>query len=135
MALIPQSSAGLPPAILAGAIALATGFGVWVALSLGGERIVEAWDTNAYFDVGIWVMALAVAVAGFVAPRRVWRWSLWMVAGHVLGIIAVHPPGMGLGLLPLAILIMYLPMTVLLVIPALIGGMVRVRGWDRELLA
>jgi hypothetical protein len=80
-------------------------------------------------------MALAAAVAGFVAPRRVWRWSLWMVAGHVLGIIAVHPPGMGLGLLPLAVVIVFLPMTVLLVIPALIGGMVRLRGWDRELVA
>lgn len=135
MALIPHSSAGFPPAILAGAIALAAGFGVWVVLSLGGERIVEAWDTNAYFDVGIWVMAVAAAVAGFVAPRRVWRWSLWMVAGHVLGIVAVHPPGMGLNLLPLAIVIMFLPMTVLLVVPALIGGVVRLRGWDRALLA
>jgi hypothetical protein len=36
MALLPHASAGLPPSILAGAIALTAGFGVWVVLSLGG---------------------------------------------------------------------------------------------------
>jgi hypothetical protein len=108
----------------------ATGFVMWVALSIlggggassSGFRLGDAWDTNAYFYVATPLMALAVAAAAFLHPERAWRWSLWLVAGHQMGVLLL-----GLGMqsgLSLVILTLALGalLAVLFAIPALAGA-------------
>ena len=110
------------------------GFGLitWVALSIVGgltaepsRGLREAWDTGAYFWLGVPLMALAVAFAAFVRPRRPWRWPLWLVAGHQLGVLLVGL-GMqsGLSLILLTIILAVL-LAVLFAIPALLGAVAR----------
>ena len=127
---------------VASALAAGAGFAVWVSISVlsggmwNGSLVVrEAWDTPAYFSVGLPVLAVAGAVAGFLAPRRVWRWPLWIAVGQALGMALVHPPGTDLGLLPLALIFAGLPLIVILFVPAIAGGILRLRGWHGGLLA
>jgi hypothetical protein len=112
-----------------GLLLAAVGLAVWVGLSIlggvseGGLRLREAWDTAAYFYLGVPVMAVAVAAAAYVMPHRVWRWPLWLVGGHQLGIILV-----GLGMQSgLSLFILTLILAVLLAaaftVPALIGSL------------
>jgi hypothetical protein len=108
----------------------ATGFVAWVGLSVmsgygaaeSGFRLRAAWDTDAYFYIGAPVMALAVAAAAFLHPERAWRWSLWLVAGHQMGVLLL-----GLGMqsgLSLVILTLALGalLAVLFAIPAFAGA-------------
>ena len=107
------------------------GFGVWIALSIIGGlnsdeatfRIREAWDTAAYFYFGLPLMAVAVAIAGFIKPNRVWRWPLALVTGHMAGVLVL-----GLGMqsgfsLILLTLILAILLCVLFAVPAAIGAM------------
>jgi hypothetical protein len=51
---------------------------VWVGVSIySGEE--EAWDSNAFFIIGLPTMMLASAVAGYIEPNRAWRWGLGAV--------------------------------------------------------
>ena len=106
------------------------GFLIWIALSLvvgfgasaEGFRLREAWDTEAYFYVGVPVMSLVVGVAGFLNPERVWRWALWLAAGHQTGVLVL-----GLGMqsgLSLIILTLALGslLAVVFALPALAGA-------------
>ncbi len=117
------------PLALGFAIASA-GFLVWILLSViggfgasGAEfRLREAWDTDAYFYVGVPIMALAVGTAGFLHPERAWRWALWLAAGHQAGVLVL-----GLGMqsgLSLIILTLALGslLAVIFAIPALAGA-------------
>ena len=107
------------------------GFVMWTALSVIGGlvsdesafRLREAWDTAAYFYIGIPVMAFAVGIAAFMRPERAWRWPLWLVAGHQTGVLLVGL-GMQSGLsLILLTLILAVLLTALFFVPALIGSM------------
>jgi hypothetical protein len=113
-----------------GALLAGLGFTVWLGLSVWagfdtGEprfRLREAWDCSAYLYVGLPVMVAAVAVAGFEQPQRVWRWPLWLVAGHQLGMLLV-----GVGMqsefsLLLLTAILAIMLAAFLFIPALIGS-------------
>jgi hypothetical protein len=118
-----------------------TGFAVWAVLSFAGGRmydgryfVPEAWDTPAYFSFGVPILLAGAAVAGFLAPVRVWRWALAVVAGHVVAMVLIHPPGTGLGLLPLAIVLIGLPMTFILTVAATVGGVIGRRGWSGSIL-
>lgn len=122
-----------------GLLLAATGLMVWTGISIWGGisgqdaafRTREAWDTQAYFYFGMPVMAVAVAIAAFYMPRRVWRWPLWLVAGHQIGVLLV-----GLGMqsgLSLVILTMMLAilLTVFFSVPALVGSMLARRVTQR----
>jgi hypothetical protein len=107
------------------------GFVMWTALSVFGGlaadesafRLREAWDTAAYFYVGIPVMALAVGVAAFIRPEQAWRWPLWLVAGHQTGVLLIGL-GMQSGLsLILLTLILAVILTVFFFVPAFLGAM------------
>lgn len=120
----------LPPSLSTGLMLAATGLVVWTGLSvlsgIGGEhgfRLREAWDTSAYVYVGLPAMALAVAIAAFSMPDRFWRWPLWLVAGHQLGVLFVGI-GMqsGLSLIILTALLSVL-LAVFFAVPALIGSL------------
>lgn len=106
-------------------LALWTGLSVWGGI--GGEsgfRLREAWDSAAYFYVGLPIMALAVAIAAYHAPQRIWRWPVWMVAGHQVGVLLVGI-GMqsGLSLIILTALLAVL-LTAFLLVPAAVAWLV-----------
>jgi hypothetical protein len=117
------------PAVAAGLWLAAVGFAVWIGLSvwggIGGEgfRLREAWDTPPYFYIGLPAMALAVAAASYRFPERIWRWPLWLVAGHQVGVLLVGvgmQSGLSLVILTLALAVL---LAALLIMPALAGAL------------
>lgn len=116
----------------------ATGLAVWIGLSVwagtsgdDGFRLREAWDSEAYFVLGVPLMALAVAFAAYAAPERIWRWPLWLVGGHQIGVLLVGL-GMQSGLsLVLLTLILAVLLTTAFAVPAFIGGLVARRMTER----
>ena len=118
------------PAV-AGIVLAALGLVVWTGLSVWAGfattelsfRLREAWDTPAYFYVGLPLMVSAVAIAGFIRPERAWRWPLWLVAGHQAGVLLV-----GLGMQSeLSLLILTLMLAIILTgffaIPAMLAAL------------
>jgi hypothetical protein len=113
-------------------VSVLAGFGLvlWIGLSVwagfaGQEtafRLREAWDAPAYFYVGLPLMVVTVAVAGFMRPERAWRWPVSLVAGHQVGLLLV---GLGmqseLSLLILTLLLAAM-LAAILFIPALLGS-------------
>ena len=115
------------------AVSVVAGFCVWAGLSLiGGVR--EAWDAPAYWLVGLPILAAVSGIAGYFVPVRVWRWPVFIGLGQILGMIVLNP-GPGWGLLPLMLAFVMVPLIIILTIPALIGGSIARKGWDRALLA
>lgn len=103
------------PVSSAAVLIAAEGFAVWALFSTlpllaGGPAIREAWDTNAYWSLGLPVLMLSVAAAGALSAESPWRLAAAAVAGHFLGMLAVHPAGNSLGLLPLTLAFIGLPM-------------------------
>ena len=122
-----------------GLILAATGLVVWTGLSAWGGlagpddyRLREAWDTQAYFALGLPLMALAVAMAGFYIPERIWRWPLWLVGGHQLGVLMIGL-GMqsGVSLLLLTVMLGVL-LAVIFALPALAGSLLARRVVERS---
>lgn len=122
-----------------GLLLASIGWTVWTALSMWGGmdlnemrmQLREAWDTQAYFYVGIPVMAIAVAMAGYHMPERVWRWPLWLVGGHQLGVLMIGL-GMQSGLsLFILTLILAILMVAFFTMPALAGSILARRMTER----
>ena len=105
-------------------LALWTGLSFWAGLATDelGFRLREAWDAPAYFYVGMPLMMAAVGIAGFMQPRRAWRWPVSLVAGHQVGMFVV---GLGMQSGP-SLLILTLALAIILAaflfIPALLGS-------------
>jgi hypothetical protein len=92
-------------------------------------RIREAWDTVPYFAVGLPIMFVVQAIVAYLDSAHPLRGPLWLIGGHALGVALVHPANTGLGLLPLAILFVGVPLYVLFVVAALVGrGLARAAG-------
>jgi hypothetical protein len=85
-------------------------------------RIVEAWDTTLYWAASLPAMIVVAAVAGAVAGLRLWRVPLWLLAGHGLAMVLVHPAGTGLSLLPFTLALIGLFLYPLLWLAAFAGG-------------
>jgi hypothetical protein len=127
--------------IFATGLALAAGFAVWASLAYASGRVIdgafafrEPWDTSAYATIGLPVFALAAAVAGYIAPSRVWRWAALIVVGQAIGMAVVRPPGSDLGLIPVTLIFIGVPLVVALTIPGAIGAAAARRRWDRAIL-
>ncbi len=120
---------------LVGPLLATIGFVTWMSLSAVGGlqqgaegapfRLREAWDTTAYFVVGLPMMAFCVGLAGFAMPERFWKWPLWLVGGHQAGVLLA-----GLGMQSgVSLLILTMILSVLLAtffeIPALVGAIAR----------
>ena len=138
-----EPAAGVPPRrpVAAAALCAATGFLVWAVLSFASGHTVddrfvvrEAWDSGPYWVAGLPLVALIAAVAGFMVPRRVWRWPAWAALGQALAMALVHPPGTEPGLVPVAALFIGIPLVLLMTVPALIAGVAARRGWSLDLL-
>lgn len=99
---------------LAAIVSLAGGICVWVGFSLAGG-VREAWDTAAWWSLGLPSLAIVSGFAGYLSPVRVWRWPLFITGGQLLAIIAVAatgPNGADFGLLPLALVFVMLPLVI-----------------------
>jgi len=53
------------------------GLVVWILVSQVAHQ-KEAWDSSYYFTIGLPVMFAASAVAGYIEPKRPWRWGLFV---------------------------------------------------------
>ena len=103
------------PVPSAAAALAAEGFAIWALFSTlpllaGSPAIREAFDTNVYWSLGLPVLMLSVAAAGAFSAESPWRLAAAAVAGHFLGMLAVHPAGNGFGLLPLTLAFIGLPL-------------------------
>lgn len=106
------------------------GLAVWIGLSVwggiiagSGFRLREAWDTAAYFYFGLPLMVVAVGLSGFARPDRPWRWPLWLVGGHQIGVLLIGL-GMqsGLSLIILTTMLAVL-LAVFFAVPAFLGAL------------
>jgi hypothetical protein len=117
----------------AGFILAAEGFALWAFFStlpllMGGRGIREAWDTGLYWSVGVPLLLVSVAAAGFLSREAPWKLALWPIAGHALAMAIVSKSGTDLGLLPLAIMLIGLPAFVLFFGAAVLGRRLRGTG-------
>ena len=99
----------------AAALLAVEGFAVWAVFSTlplltGAAGIREAWDTNAYWSLGLPVLMLSVAAAGAFAPNSPWKLAAWAVAGHFLGVLLIAKSGTSFALLPLTLVFVGLPL-------------------------
>ena len=111
-----NTSQQMPMMVVGPALALA-GFAVWTVFSLlpgltqpsGAFRIREAWDTGAFWMVGVPLIGIAQLVAGAIGAGGLLRQPLWTLGGFFAGLLAVHPKGNDFGLLPLAVIFVGVP--------------------------
>jgi len=110
--------------IIARAMLFTAGFLLWAmsALIPHSDRIREGWDNPAYWNIGMPLMLVLQVAAATIPGERFWRAPLWMLSGHALAIVLIHPTGNGLGLLPLAIMIIGLPAYAFLIAASLLGS-------------
>jgi len=108
---------------IARVVLFVAGFLLWAVTSTYpmADRIREGWDDSAYWQIGVpLVLATQLAAAIFSAERPSLA-PLWVLSGHALAVLLIHPPGASLGLLPLTIVFIGLPSYATLFIAAMIG--------------
>jgi len=97
------------------ALLAAEGFAAWAAFSTvplftGSAGIRVAWDTNAFWSLGLPLLMVSVAAAGMLSKESPWRLAAAAVAGHFLGVVLIAKAGTGLSLLPLTVALVGMPM-------------------------
>jgi hypothetical protein len=111
-----------------GTILASAGFGVWALISLmpllAGYGIREGWDIAPYWIVGVPLLLVLHGVAGALMTEGFWRLPFWTIGGHIAGMMLIHPTGMGLGLLPFAVVLIGIPMYIILFLATMTGRMV-----------
>lgn len=75
---------------------------VCLAISMATGRR-EAWDSEAYFYLGIPIMCAVIFVIGYRFPDRPWRWAMSMAAGQAFALVMA---GNSLSLWPLSLVAM-----------------------------
>jgi len=111
----------------------AEGFAVWAVFSTvpwlsGSAGFREAWDTNAFWSLGLPVLMVSLAAAGALTQQSPWRLAAAAVAGHFLGVVLIAKAGSGLNLLPLTVTLVGLPMF------AVLAGFGWAGRWLRHLI-
>jgi hypothetical protein len=111
-------------------LALAS-FAIWVLFAvlpmLFGGAVREAWDTAPYWTVGVPLLLLSVALAGYASGAAPWKLALWAACGHIVAMMLTASDGASLGLLPLAIVVVGLPMFAALTAMAWLGRKIGMR--------
>ena len=107
----------------AAAIAATTGFVGWAIFPLGGIR-GEAWDSGLWWVVVLPLLALVAGILGYIVPQRVWRWAAAILGGQLLAMILMRPAGADLGLFPLTVVFVLIPLGLIFTALALVGGAV-----------
>ncbi len=98
-----------------GAVLAVAGFCAWAVFSLlplltGAGRIKEGWDTPPYWLIGIPTLIALHVLAGALADVRSSRLPLWTISGHIVAMVLIQKSGVNLGLLPIAIVLVGVPM-------------------------
>ena len=103
------------------------GFMLWTSTSAFplAAPIREGWDRPVYWQVGVPLVLAAQLLVAMRSSERVVIQPLWVMLGHVVAMVFIHPAGTGFGLLPLAIILMGMPLYAALLLAACIGRMVR----------
>ena len=117
------------------ALALA-GFTVWTVFSLlpgltrasGAFRIREAWDTGAFWLIGVPLLLLAQGIVAALHQEKIFRDPLYTLGGLFAAMLLIHPAGNDLGLLPLAMIFIGVPSYVVLLGVGAIGRMIGMRA-------
>ena len=111
--------------LIIGPLMAAAGFALWttfaVAPLVAGGRLREAWDIETYWIIGLPLLLLAQAAAGFFSQASPWRLALWCAAGHFLAALIIVPGGTSFSMLPFALVFIGLPMFAALTFAAFIG--------------
>lgn len=103
------------------------GFALWAltsALPLT-EAVREGWDRPVYWQIGLpLVFAVQIAVA-IVSQEKITLAPLWVLLGHTVAMLFVARADSSLGLLPLSVLFVGVPLYLLLLAAAFVGRMLR----------
>jgi hypothetical protein len=118
---------------IASLFSVAAGFLVWVGFGLAAG-VGEAWNQSTWWWLG--PLAIVAGLTGFLVPAKVWRWPMFIAVGQIIGMVlmSVLRTGSNLGLLPIMVIFVMVPLVIVLTVPALIGGTIARGGWDRRLL-
>jgi hypothetical protein len=80
-------------------LAAAAGAAIWIVIAAAAGRR-EAWDSGAYFTIGIPAVCLVAMAFAYARPRRSWRWGVLPMAGQLAWMLVTERSG---SLLPLGI--------------------------------
>jgi len=69
-------------------LAALLGGAVWVTISITSVH-AEAFDDQAYFTVGLPVIALGCLLLGHVVPYKAWRYGLVAIGTHAVALIVL----------------------------------------------
>jgi hypothetical protein len=101
----------------------AAGFALWALTSVLplSSAMHEGWDRGPYWQIGVPLLFGVQAIAGAIAKEPAWRQPLWVLLGHLTGMMLVHRSGTGLTLLPLTIVFIGVPAYIGLYLAAFVG--------------
>ena len=106
------------------ALLFLAGFAVWSLCSFyppSPHGIREAWDQSIYWSAAIPLLLVAQCAAGGFLKERLTLQPLWVLAGHGLAMLLIHPMGTDLGLIPLSMMFIGLPGYAALLLASSIG--------------
>ena len=114
--------------LLAARLALfAAGFALWAltsALPLG-EAVREGWDRPVYWQIGLPAVFVTQIVVAMVSKERLTLAPLWVLLGHTVAMLFVARADASIGLLPLSVLFVGVPLYLLLLAAGFIGQTIR----------
>ena len=103
-----------------------SGFALWALTSVLPltDAVREGWDRPVYWQIGLpAVFAVAVIVATL-SQEKITIAPLWVLLGHAVAMLFIANGG-SIGLLPLSVIFVGVPLYLLLLMAAFIGRMVR----------
>ena len=102
------------------------GFALWALTSVlpMTEALREGWDRLAYWQIGLPLVFALQAVVAIVSQERITLAPLWVLLGHAIAMLFIANGG-SIGLLPLSIVFVGVPLYLILLLAAFIGRIVR----------
>ena len=88
------------------------------------ETVVEGWDRAVYWQIGLPLVFAAQIAVAIVSQERITLAPLWVLLGHTVAMLFVARDA-SLGLLPLSVLFVGVPLYLILLAAAFIGRMLR----------
>jgi hypothetical protein len=100
-----------------------SGILVWTLVSTGTGRR-EAWDSGAYYQIGLPALCVVSAVLGYLEPERPWRWGAVPLVAQAVVMLATQGVG---NLWPLGLIVNGV-LAVPPILTARLGAFVRTRN-------